>query len=263
MLEWQVEIRRHGRFFGFCLGVLAALLALHLLMESELSAVVWVFGVLLVSATVVAYVVIRAFTLVVREADVLMRMSTQSEAKKFLLQILPLAVGMLLVGAVTLGGYLVATGAAAGSDAEGQGYLYAVVAKAASVVAFVALVWLLARVVRRVMGLSVQMLLFGVLLAALVGAQVLAIWMGFGLGGRAWSVGVSSEYVGLPTYFNVVPVMVGDAATWEVTTAMWASVALNVAVSVGCVAAELIAGRRGRDGHRAESGVPRDRRHLV
>lgn len=242
MLEWQIELRRHVRFFGFCLGVTAALLALQLIVDNDLTAVMWVFGVLLVSATVAAYVVIRIFNLVVRDADILMRMSTQSPAKKFLLQTVPLTVGTLVVGAVTLGGYLTATGAPAGSW---HGHLYAAVAKVSSVASFVALAWLLARAVRPVKGLSLQMFLFGALLASLIGALVFVVWTGHGLAGEPWSVGATSEYAGLPTYFTLVPVIVGDVPGWEVTKAMWSAVALNAFVAAGCVAAELALGRQG------------------
>ncbi|WP_017585391.1 hypothetical protein [Nocardiopsis ganjiahuensis] len=250
MLEWKVEARKHARFFGFSLLVVCSVLAAHLALDNTVTEVLWVFAVILTSAAAAAYVAAHLFHHVALDGDLLFHMSTQSAVKKFALKTVPLFLGFCLVGCVTLFGYLNGDG----SDGTAGFLLYAYGSKIASFGAFVVTVWVLARLVTRLRGLSTQILVSGVLFVAFVGLQVYGHWTWHSLSGLNWSVGSSTEFLGLPMHANVLAVVVGDGGT-EITPAMAGSFVVNTVTVVVGAAAELLLFSRGRS-RRALATVP-------
>lgn len=250
MLEWKVEARKHARFFGFSLLVVCSVLVAHLALDNTVTEVLWVFAVILASAAAAAYVAAHLFNHVALDGDLLFHMSTQSAAKKFTLKTIPLFLGFSLVGCVTLFGYL-----NGGDSGDTPGFLlYAYGSKIVSFGAFVVTVWVLARLVARLRGLSTQILVFGMLFVAFVGLQVYGHWTWHSLSGQDWSVGSSTEFLGLPMHANVLAVVVGDGGS-EITSAMVGSLVVNTVTVLVGVAAELLLFSRGRS-RRALAAAP-------
>lgn len=250
MLEWKVEARKHAHFFGFSLLVICSLLVAHLALDTTVTEVLWVFGVILTSSAAAAYVAAQLFGHVALGSDLLFHMSTRSPARKFVLKTLPLFLGFSLIGCVTLFGYL-----NSGDTANSLGvHLYAYGSKAVSLGAFIVTIWILARLVARLRGTSTQILVFGVLLAAFVGLQVYGHWTWHSLADESWSVGASGDFLGLPMHANVLAIVVGEGGAWEITSAMKGSLAVNAGTILLGVAAELLLFTRGRS--RRTAAIP-------
>ena len=246
MLEWKVEARKHIQFFGFSLLIICSILAAYLIIDNTVTDVLWVFGVILISCATVAYSAAHIFTHLALGSDLLFHMSTQAAAKKFVLKTVPLLTGTTLIGFVTVSGYL--TQADNITDSLSP-YIYAYGSKAASIGAFIALVWVLARVVTNLRNASMKMLTFGTLLTAFIGLQIYGHWSVHPLSGETWSVGGTTDFLGLPMYVNVLAINVTDPHT-PITSPMYGSLLVNLATILLGVVTELLLFSR-KNAHRS------------
>ncbi|MGP9652450.1 hypothetical protein ACT3UD_13945 [Glutamicibacter sp. 287] len=256
MREWTVELRKHLHFFAFSLLLLVLALGFERWANNPVSGVTWVFAVILISCAAAVYVAMHLFNYIVRDHDLLFHMSTQSPAKKFTLKVLPLLLGTVAIGLTTVTGYALTS-----NQAEAQlasvAFLYA--GKLLSLAAFVTLVWVLCRIARLGRGLTTQLLIFGILFVGLITCEIIVFWNIYSLDSNAWSVGSSSEFLGIPMYMNTLPIAVGLDGSWTVTNPMVASLVVNLATIVICTLLEVFVLRSRRAGStsHADLNVPR------
>lgn len=245
MREWTVELRKHLHFFAFSLLLLMLALGFERWANSPVSGVTWVFAVILISCAAAVYVAMHLFNYIVRDHDLLFHMSTQPTAKKFALKVLPLFLGTVAIGLTTVTGYAL-TSDQAETQFASVAFLYA--AKIISLAAFVTFVWVLCRIARLGRGLTTQLLIFGILIIGLVACEIIVFWNIYSLDSNAWSVGSSSEFLGLPMYMNTLPIVVGLDGSWTVTNPMVASLVVNLSTIVICTLLEVFILRNSRTG---------------
>jgi len=244
MLEWRTEVRKHGHFFVFSFALIILVLFLHSWLDNSLSSIIWIFSVILISSASAAYVAIHVFNFLVRDFDLLFHMATFGTLKRYVLKATPLFLGMLLIGGVTLTGYLVMPDQEVTGSASAYMHIYS--AKIFSVAAFVALTWLCARIVQPIRSLSMQMLTYGVVFGGFIAAQIYAYWTVFSLDNDSWSVGSTTDFLGLPMYVNILPIILGDAPNWDVTDAMKCALIVNICTIIVCFTFEFLTSRRTR-----------------
>jgi len=240
MRRWTLELRKHGRFFAFAILLLAATLSVQAATHTTVSSITWMFAMMLIPTAAAAYTIVTTFGYLVAGSDLLVHLSTLDAWKKYLLKTIPAFCGMAMMGILTLTGYLFASG---GGHAPLATYLYAYAAKLASIAAFVSTTWLLCRLVAHLPGRSAQVAVWGLAFAALVAIEIVCLSSVYPLGAQ-WSVGPSSDFVGLPLYTNILPITL-ETNGWNITPGMNVTLAANIATSVICLLLEAATHPRG------------------
>lgn len=229
---WRTEFRKHLPLFGVAYVVTVATGVAVIVRPGVLAFEVFqaLGGMLCWSATVIysASVVFRYLAL---GADPLLHLGTISRWRIALMKVAALGALLFFQHLIAVAMLLRTLLDAAGED-RGPVMTYLVVAKALSILTFLAAVGALSTASKVVRGRAGPTTAFALALLAVVVAQGILLWQTGAAGTRDFFIGVGGDFFTVNLYANILPITLTGPEAGFLPPVAWLSASLNLGAAV-------------------------------
>lgn len=240
---WLIEVRKHAAFFAITIGLaIVTSVAAALFPQQQVLEVIRTLTGMLVWCASAVYVAADLARFLALGNDVLLHCSAFSPLRNACVKATILGIFLVALHAATLGGGAEAIAEAVGSDAPTV-FAYYVLAKALSIVTYLATVVLCALVSKVFRTRNLVVTTFTVALVAMVIGQTIALWRLGAPETDFFFIGVGGDFLSVNLYANILPIILTAPSEGFVPPIAGLSIVLNMAVAAATLLGVLLLSR--------------------
>lgn len=235
MFSLRVEIKKHVKFFVPATVILCLSLLAYANFSGQISDIMWVFAVILISFSTYAYSLYHIIVFSRGHDDTLLQLSNFPRFKKIYIKTLPLFIGTLIIGFLTITGYVLCTSDISTMKLANifEAYSYIFFAKVFSILSCFTFTWFAIESLQKIRKETLAIFTLTIIFVIFIGIHIAFYWQKFSLSGNSdWFVGSTSDFLGLPVYINFLPIVFISVTPWKITTFMLLSLCVNIVVTL-------------------------------